>query len=639
MHVAAAIRSYRDLPKILYHFQIKERDEPRPRAGVLRTREFIMKDSYSFDRDEEGLQASYDLHAEAYARIFDRAGLEWYKVESDVGMMGGSMAHEFMAPCAAGENDVALAPGYAANVEIASADAQPAGELTLTGEHHTPGATTIEAVAGALGVPASRLLKAFPVVLDGGERVDVFVRGDHRINEIKLRNALKSDFRPGARTTRSAGPPGFLGPGRRRADRLRRGDRRGRLRRRREPRRLPRGRRGPGGRAARRAHRRRRRHGRRAARSGSSPRSRSGTSSSSAPATPSRSARRYLDENGKEQLVCHGLLRHRPGAHRAAAASSSSTTSRASRGRRRSRRTTSRSSSLGKPVSDEAQAAEALYEELRAVGLRRPARRPRGRRGREVRRRRAARRPAAADDRQALAGVRRGRGHRAPRAGGARPRPARRRGRGGARTVARAPLTFRRLSRPRPLRPAAARDRARGAVEPVDDPQRDHATSGSRCCRSSSCSRCRARRGPTRCRRSSSPLIAWGDYADGIAARVTGQYSKLGALLDPIIDRALVLSGVVVVWHFETLPRWALAVLALREVVQLFYGQWALRHGIDLHVNWPGRLAVWPVMSAIFAALVGLGDSRRDPALHRARVLDLGHGALHSRRLKLDLKS
>ena len=101
-------------------------------------------------------------------------------------------------------------------------------------------------------------------------------------------------------------------------------------------------------------------------------------------------------------------------------------------------------------------------------------------------------------------------------------------------------------------------------------------------------------------------VIGWGDYADGIAARLTGQYSKLGALLDPIIDRALILSGVVVVWHFETLPRWALAVLAAREVVQLLYGQWALRHGIDLHVNWPGRAAVWPVMSAIFFALVGV---------------------------------
>src|SRR5918997_4105916 len=138
MHVANAVRSYRDLPKILYHFQVKERDEPRPRAGVLRTREFIMKDSYTFDRDPEGLQAGYDLHARAYERIFDRCGLEWYSVESDVGMMGGSEAHEFMAPCAAGENDVALAPGYAANVEVASADPQPVEETALEGRLHTP---------------------------------------------------------------------------------------------------------------------------------------------------------------------------------------------------------------------------------------------------------------------------------------------------------------------------------------------------------------------------------------------------------------------------------------------------------------------------------------------------------------------
>ncbi|MFA9271435.1 MAG: aminoacyl--tRNA ligase-related protein, partial [Baekduiaceae bacterium] len=124
-HVAQVVRSYRDLPLILYHFQTKERDEPRPRAGALRTREFIMKDAYSFDRDEEGLAVAYDRIAAAYDRIFDRTGLRWYSVESDVGMMGGSGAHEYMAPCAAGENEVALAPGYAANVEVASADAQP----------------------------------------------------------------------------------------------------------------------------------------------------------------------------------------------------------------------------------------------------------------------------------------------------------------------------------------------------------------------------------------------------------------------------------------------------------------------------------------------------------------------------------
>src|SRR3712207_6249419 len=125
VHVSQVVRSYRDLPLMLYHFQTKERDEPRPRAGVLRTREFIMKDAYTFDRDRDGLDASYAKFVEAYDRIFDRCGLEWYRVESDVGMMGGFGAHEYMAPCAAGENDVALSDaGYAANVEIASATPQ-----------------------------------------------------------------------------------------------------------------------------------------------------------------------------------------------------------------------------------------------------------------------------------------------------------------------------------------------------------------------------------------------------------------------------------------------------------------------------------------------------------------------------------
>ena len=123
-HLSREIQSYRDLPLMLYHLQTKERDEPRPRAGVLRTREFIMKDAYSFDRDAEGLDRSYQRQIEAYDRIFDRSGLEWYRVESDVGMMGGHGAHEYMAPCEAGENEVALADGYAANVEVASA--QPA---------------------------------------------------------------------------------------------------------------------------------------------------------------------------------------------------------------------------------------------------------------------------------------------------------------------------------------------------------------------------------------------------------------------------------------------------------------------------------------------------------------------------------
>jgi prolyl-tRNA synthetase len=121
-HAAQIIRSYRDLPMILYHFQVKERDEPRPRAGVLRTREFIMKDSYSFDRDQAGLEERYQLHVGAYDRIMERTGLRFYRVESDVGMMGGLGAHEYMAPCPAGEDEIVLTEsGYAANAEVVRA--------------------------------------------------------------------------------------------------------------------------------------------------------------------------------------------------------------------------------------------------------------------------------------------------------------------------------------------------------------------------------------------------------------------------------------------------------------------------------------------------------------------------------------
>jgi len=118
-HIAQAVRSYRDLPLVVYHFQVKERDEPRPRAGVLRTREFIMKDAYSFDRDQAGMEQNYALHVGAYDRMMDRTGLRWYRVEGEVGMMGGLGAHEYMAPCAAGEDEVVLGEGYAANVEAA----------------------------------------------------------------------------------------------------------------------------------------------------------------------------------------------------------------------------------------------------------------------------------------------------------------------------------------------------------------------------------------------------------------------------------------------------------------------------------------------------------------------------------------
>jgi prolyl-tRNA synthetase len=219
-HVAREIRSYRQLPKILYHFQTKERDEPRPRAGVLRTREFIMKDSYSFDRDAEGLDESYGLHIQAYDRIFDRTGLEWYRVESDVGMMGGLGAHEYMAPCAAGENDVALSDaGYAANLEVASATPQEVEGLPEALPEprpvDTPGARTIEQVTQMMGVPAGGLIKAMPVIPNGGDPVLVLVRGDHRLNEIKLQNAFGGPARlaeEGEVRELFGSEPGFIGP-------------------------------------------------------------------------------------------------------------------------------------------------------------------------------------------------------------------------------------------------------------------------------------------------------------------------------------------------------------------------------------------------------------------------------------------
>jgi prolyl-tRNA synthetase len=216
-HVAQVVRSYRDLPLMLYHIQTKERDEPRPRAGVLRTREFVMKDSYSFDRDPAGLDRSYEKHTDAYRRIFERSGLRWYRVESDVGMMGGSGAHEYMAPCPAGENEVALAPGYAANVEVARADPQPVdlpAPLAAPERVRTPGLRTVAQVSAALDVPAGALLKAFPVIADDRGLVVVLVRGDHRVNEVKLTNALGEAWRPAseAEIADRIGPPGFIGP-------------------------------------------------------------------------------------------------------------------------------------------------------------------------------------------------------------------------------------------------------------------------------------------------------------------------------------------------------------------------------------------------------------------------------------------
>src|SRR5580765_4697067 len=152
---AREIRSYRDLPQIWYQIQTKERDEARPRSGVLRTREFLMKDSYTLDPDAAALDRSYRAHHEAYCRIFERCGVRYIVVDSDPGMMGGSGSHEFMAPSAAGEDEVALCDGcgYAANVELArSRPKMPAAPSWRREEVATPGAKTIADVSAALKI-------------------------------------------------------------------------------------------------------------------------------------------------------------------------------------------------------------------------------------------------------------------------------------------------------------------------------------------------------------------------------------------------------------------------------------------------------------------------------------------------------
>lgn len=216
-HMANEVRSYRDLPQLVYQFQTKERDELRPRAGILRTREFVMKDAYSFDRDFEGLEVTYNHCIEAYDRIFDRTGLRWYRVESDVGMMGGSGAHEYMAPCDAGEDTIALAPGYAANVEVACAVARPIERpelLPAFEKVETPGLKTVDQVSAELGVDPGALIKSVPVVTEDGEFILVLVRGDHQVNPIKLANNLGVQSRPANETeiVEKLGPPGFIGP-------------------------------------------------------------------------------------------------------------------------------------------------------------------------------------------------------------------------------------------------------------------------------------------------------------------------------------------------------------------------------------------------------------------------------------------
>jgi prolyl-tRNA synthetase len=218
-HHAGEIRSYRELPQMWYHFQTTDRDEPRPRGGLLRVREFIMKDAYSFDRDEEGLGRSFELQRGAYERIFERCGLETHCVEAEPGMMGGSESYDFLAPAESGENTLVTCENgdFAADAEVARA-IPPAPEfperLDAPEEVETPGATTIEALATQLGIDPGATSKAMPVVVDG-EVVLVLVRGDDRLEEAKLTAAVGAQVRPATpEEIREAfgADPGSVGP-------------------------------------------------------------------------------------------------------------------------------------------------------------------------------------------------------------------------------------------------------------------------------------------------------------------------------------------------------------------------------------------------------------------------------------------
>ncbi len=210
------IRSYRHLPQIWYQIQTKLRDEARPKSGVLRTREFIMKDSYSFDMDERGLEENYNLHAKAYHNIFKRCGLRFYQVESDPGMMGGATAHEFMAPSPAGEDNIVLCDkcGYTANIEVAHSILPSVKHLDWQYEEvHTPQKKTIKEVSVFLNIEPEYFIKSLLLMAAEGP-VLVLMRGDQDLHEKKLtkiigqfRAALKDEV-----LTILGVEAGFIGP-------------------------------------------------------------------------------------------------------------------------------------------------------------------------------------------------------------------------------------------------------------------------------------------------------------------------------------------------------------------------------------------------------------------------------------------
>jgi prolyl-tRNA synthetase len=217
---ATEIQSYKQLPQLWYHFQTKDRDEPRPRGGLLRVREFIMKDSYSLDRDQAGLDASFEKNRGAYDRIFERCGLTTYYVEAEPGMMGGSESYDYLAPSGSGENTLVTCENgdYAADIEIARAvPREPTFPAALAApeEIETPDTTTIEALAQLLAVDEAATSKAMPYTKDDGTVVLALVRGDDRLEEAKLLAALGANARPATEEeirTAFGAEPGSLGP-------------------------------------------------------------------------------------------------------------------------------------------------------------------------------------------------------------------------------------------------------------------------------------------------------------------------------------------------------------------------------------------------------------------------------------------